>query len=355
MKMRGIFLISFFVVVLRAEQLLFEDTFDGNGIDDSKWKHEQTLTGGGDWQFQWYVKDPRNAFTRDGILHIKPTMTESEIGVNKLHEKKVVIDDAVCTSSINYGCSRQGTREHIINPIRSASIQTIKAFKYGVVEIKAKLPAGDWLRPTIKLLPKTNFYGEWPTSGEIDLVEARGNRKYQDDFGSIGIDQMTSTLHFGPNSKANGWENAHYIKNSDKGFNEDFHIYKLDWSENGITIFVDNDEIGKFSVSTDKSFWELGQYGINPMIRDKTNPWARGTAMAPFDQEFFISIGLAVGGVSNYFSDDFENQPYAKPWSNDSPKAPLKFWNAKSKWLKTWTLSEDSADFQIDYVKVFSK
>lgn len=354
MKTLGIFVITLFMVASRAQKLLFEDSFDGNSVDESKWKFEQTLTGGGDWQFQWFVKDPKNAFIRNGVLHLKPTMTESVIGANQLSRKQVDIDAAVCTSSFNYGCSRKGTREHIINPIRSASIQTKKSFKYGIVEIRAKLPAGDWLRPSIKLQPKSNVYGEWPTSGEIDLVEARGNRNYQDDVGSIGVDQMTATMHFGPNPKANGWDNAHYIKSSNKGFNEDFHIYKLDWSKNGIVIFVDNEEIGKFSVENDKSFWELGQFENNQDIKDKTNPWAQGTAMAPFDQEFFITIGLAVGGVSDYFSDDFENEPYPKPWSNASPRAPASFWKAKSQWLSTWTSTEDSADFQIDYVKVFS-
>lgn len=31
--------------------LLFEDNFDS--LDQSKWKHENTLAGGGNWEFQW--------------------------------------------------------------------------------------------------------------------------------------------------------------------------------------------------------------------------------------------------------------------------------------------------------------
>ena len=40
---------------------------------------------------------------------------------------------------------------------------------YGKVEVRAKLPRGDWLWPAIWMLPKDNKYGAWPLSGEIDV------------------------------------------------------------------------------------------------------------------------------------------------------------------------------------------
>lgn len=47
------------------------------------------------------------------------------------------------------GCERIGSPPSILNPIRSAKLRTIDsfAFKYGKVEISAKMPAGDWLHP----------------------------------------------------------------------------------------------------------------------------------------------------------------------------------------------------------------
>jgi beta-glucanase (GH16 family) len=36
--------------------------------------------------------------------------------------------------------------------------------------VEAKLPKGDWLWPAIWLLPEKNAYGQWPASGEIDLM-----------------------------------------------------------------------------------------------------------------------------------------------------------------------------------------
>ena len=49
----------------------------------------------------------------------------------------------------------------------SAKVTTINSFKfsYGRVEVRAKLPKGDWLWPAIWLLPRYNEYGEWPASG----------------------------------------------------------------------------------------------------------------------------------------------------------------------------------------------
>ena len=49
------------------------------------------------------------------------------------------------------------------------------AFTYGRVEARAKMPAGDWIWPAIWMMPVREVYGNWPTSGEIDIVESRGN------------------------------------------------------------------------------------------------------------------------------------------------------------------------------------
>lgn len=353
MKVLTVFIFALVIKILSA-RLIFEDTFSENEIDQSKWDFEQTLTGGGDWQFQWFAKDKKNAFVENGILHIRPTLTQDFLGKNSLDKNKIDIPSADCTSDINYGCSRKGTREHILNPIRSASIMSKVAFTYGTVEIRAKLPKGDWLRPFIKLQPKKNFYGTWPASGQIDLVEARGNAQlYDESFDPVGINRMTSTIHFGPSYDVNGWENTHYSKElSDGNFHDDFHIFQLEWNDKGLKFYVDKDEIGSVDIEREVGFWNIG--GFEQYGNGKQNPWTKGSPMAPFDKDFYITIGLAVGGVSNFFSDDFENRPHAKPWRNESPKAPLSFWKARNKWYPTWTQSPDMADFQIDYVKVSS-
>ena len=341
------------VIYTSSARLIFEDTFSENQIDQSKWDFEQTLTGGGDWQFQWFAKDNKNAFVENGILHIRPTLTEDFLGKNSLDKKKIDILPGDCTSDINYGCSRKGTREHILNPIRSASIMSKVSFTYGTVEIRAKLPKGDWLRPFIKLQPKGNVYGPWPASGQIDLLEARGNPELNDEnLDPVGINRVTSTLHFGPRHDVNGCENTHFAKVLSAGnFNDDFHIFQVEWSDKGFKFFVDKNEIGSVDIDREVGFWNIG--GFEEYGNGKKNPWTKGSPMAPFDKDFYITIGLAVGGISNFFSDEFFFST-PKPWKNASPKAPLTFWKAKNKWYPTWTQSPDTADFQIDYVKVSS-
>lgn len=82
---------------------------------------------------------------------------------------------------MDYGCKRtSGDGGNAINIMQSARVRTVKSFnfRYGRVEFKAKLPVGDWLWPALWLLPARQEYGNWPASGEIDVMESRGNVNY---------------------------------------------------------------------------------------------------------------------------------------------------------------------------------
>ena len=98
----------------------------------------------------------------------------------------------LCTSPGFYGCSRIANGANIINPVSSARIRTAQsfAFTYGRVEVDAKLPEGDWLWPAIWMLPLKQEYGLWPTSGEIDIMESRGNKNLMKDGVNIGTEQV---------------------------------------------------------------------------------------------------------------------------------------------------------------------
>jgi beta-glucanase (GH16 family) len=71
----------------------------------------------------------------------------------------------------------------------------MRCFKSGQ-KVKAKLPKGDWLWPAIWLLPYRNQYGMWPASGEIDIMESRGNTNYPQSAEG-GVESFGSTLHWG--------------------------------------------------------------------------------------------------------------------------------------------------------------
>ena len=71
-----------FMSVINAQanygELIFSDEFDT--FDLAKWKHDLTLSGGGNWEFQLYHNNRTNSYVRDGALFIKPTLTADRIG-----------------------------------------------------------------------------------------------------------------------------------------------------------------------------------------------------------------------------------------------------------------------------------
>lgn len=66
----------------------------------------------------------------------------------------------------------------------------------------------------IWLKPASNAYGPWPASGEMDLVESRGNAnlKHARSGETQGVQKVGATLHFGPNSSYNIWRLTHWEK-----------------------------------------------------------------------------------------------------------------------------------------------
>ena len=61
------------------------------------------------------------------------------------------------------------------------------------------------------MLPTDEAYGGWPKSGEIDIMEARGNLPSSCSAG-MGIDTFGSTMHWGPLYNNNGFNipNSHH-------------------------------------------------------------------------------------------------------------------------------------------------
>lgn len=82
------------------------------------------------------------------------------------------------------------------------------------------------------MMPRNNAYGTWPASGEIDIMESRGNLNLVQGGVNIGSEQVGSTLHFGPNWAFNGFQRAHFSKNTaaGAGYDKDFHTYGFEWT-----------------------------------------------------------------------------------------------------------------------------
>jgi len=316
----------------------------------SIWQHELTLGGGGNWEFEYYTNNRSNSYVRNSTLFILPTLTADTIGLaNLLNGYTMDIWGGtpadLCTSNAFYGCSRtSGGGGNILNPIQSARVRSVNSFtfQYGTIEIRAKLPLGDWLWPALWLLPRYNSYGEWPASGEIDIMESRGNAP---SYTAGGVNQYGTTLHWGPFYGQDAYILTHSSYTLPSGdFSQNFHIFGMTWSQKGFTFYLDTPSNVVLNVPINQSFWELGGWSKNPPL---SNPWIGGQIDAPFDQEFFIIFDLACGGTNGYFPDGVGN----KPWTNTNPNAIDQFWSAVNTWYATW--QGESAALQIDWVKVW--
>ena len=152
--------------------------------------------------FDWTTTDPANAYVDSSGLRIVPTLTnETTTLTNTQIEQGYTLNltlDGTCTGIGARNCVAKSntTTGRIINPIRSARLSTKgkKSIRYGRVEVTAKLPRGDWIWPAIWMMPEKDTYGVWPRSGEIDIMEARGNDMSYE-YG--GRDEFSSSLHWG--------------------------------------------------------------------------------------------------------------------------------------------------------------
>ncbi|KAI0233727.1 hypothetical protein L0F63_002068, partial [Massospora cicadina] len=330
--------------------LAFEDNFET--LDFEKWRHEITAGGGGNWEFQFYNNDRRSSFVKNGTLYIKPVLTMDYL---RMDAKAFVKEGGLnlwgntpgfqCTANGFYGCERTTQGDNIVNPIMSAQLRTINSFsfKYGRVEV------GDWIWPAIWMMPTHHAYGGWPNSGEIDIVEARGNA---DDCNGDGVNTVASTLHWG-----NHWSKSMYNLTTakatlpyDRDYANQFTKFTLEWTQTYLRTWADDELI--LNVEINEPFFKRANYTC-----DEFNPWESSPNLdAPFDQKYNLILNVAVGGVNGYFPDNPEPCTTKKPWHNQSPKAALEFFNHRNDWLPTWVDKEDSNSnaMAIKSVKVYT-
>jgi beta-glucanase (GH16 family) len=292
----------------------------------------------------------------------------------------------------------------IMAPVTSARISTkfAKQFKYGRLEIRAKLPRGDWLWPAIWMLPAnqtgaiepdnpagTGRYGGWPRSGEIDIMESRGNsracseayERRQPDGSPLtavgGVQSFASTLHWGPYFNLDEYAGTHTeysVPESSRTLDQDFHIYGLRWNSTGLYTYIDDDShhvlevsfrtqsfyqrvtadagilhclettsesdggtrcVTQVTYSPDASNWDDAapmDASYEPVEQLWADAGAEGGApnAAPFDQPFYLVIDVAVGDtVGGYFPDGW----CGKPWEAGAAYPVGDFYAANGQWF----------------------
>ncbi len=114
----------------------------------------------------------------------------------------------------------------------SGKVESKIANQYGRWEIRAKLPGTQGTWPAIWLLPDTNIY-PWPTQGEIDIMENRGNQP----------NLTSSAFHYGPQ-----WPNNQFMFDEQissrlgqlDNYHNEFHTFAVEWDPTKIRFFVDD-------------------------------------------------------------------------------------------------------------------
>lgn len=231
--------------------LVWNDEFLTDDIDPDKWTYDLgnwivdedgngVAAGWGNNEQEYYTDSKENSYIEDGHLVIKA--------------KEETVSD------------KFGTYDYT-----SAKLKTKGLFskKYGKFEARMKLPEGQGYWPAFWMMPEDSVYGNWPVSGEIDIMEAAGK-----DTSTVG-----GTIHYGeewPNNTYTGDE-YHFPEGEDY---TGYHTYSLEWEPGELRWYVDG---------------ELYQT-LNKWFSKGTNEAANYTFPAPFDQEFYMILNLAVGG-----------------------------------------------------------
>jgi len=136
-------------------------------------------------------------------------------------------------------------------------------FKYGRIEARIKMPKGDGTWPALWLLGKNITSVQWPTCGEIDIVE-------------VGADPYTanSTIHGPKNFGAGGITNGG--KQIESPLSSGYHTFRMDWFPTKFVFYLDN----------------VAHYTLTRS--EVTGPTYSGRWV--YDQEFFLILNLAMGG-----------------------------------------------------------
>jgi beta-glucanase (GH16 family) len=150
------------------------------------------------------------------------------------------------------------------NDYTSARIKTQGLFqqKYGRFEASMKLPAGQGLWPAFWMLGADIDEVGWPESGEIDIMEFRGQEP----------ELVHGTLHGPGYSGAEPISGTFRLRDGET-FTDDFHIFAVEWDPGRITFSVDSEVY----------------HAVNSSDVNARGDWV-------FDHDFFVLLNLAVGG-----------------------------------------------------------
>lgn len=240
-----------------------EFLYDGN-LDNSKWHHQIIPPNNGSWwngEVQHYTNNLKNSFVSEGTMKIVAI------------KENYTVDN----STKNY---------------TSARLNSKFGFKYGRVDVRAKLPSTGGTWPAIWTLGTNinevgNYFGDsqgsvgWPKCGEIDIMEQNGWNK----------NELYGYFHY---ANSQGVYNSHGDVTNINNTSGTYHVYSMEWTKDKIRILVDN-----------KEFVSLNN-----------------TADVPFDNPHYLLLNIAIGGnlggdIDPSFSQDRMEVDYVRVFQKE--------------------------------------
>lgn len=240
-------------------KLVWSDEFDADGRPDATvWNYENGFVR--NEEAQWYQEG--NARCEDGKLIIEARKEKGrknpryEAGSDNWRRKREFID------------------------YTSACVTTAgkKEFLYGRFEVRARIPVSGGSWPAIWTLGRGM---EWPSCGEIDIMEY---------YRIKGEPHILANAAWGTDRRSNAKWNTKTIPfihftDKDPQWADKFHIWRMDWDETAIKIYLDDELLNEVPLSET----------INGSIGRGTNP---------FHKPQYILLNLALGGANGGEIDD---------------------------------------------------
>jgi beta-glucanase (GH16 family) len=224
-------------------KLVWADEFNTPGAPDPKnWQFETGFAR--NHEDQWYQAD--NARCAEGLLTIearreqKPNPTYRATGNDWRTQRKTI---EYTSSSLNTNGLHQ--------------------WQYGRFEMRGRIDVSPGMWPAFWTL---GVAGEWPSNGEIDIMEY-----YRND--------LLANVAWGTNQRYKAeWRTTKkpIASFTDPTWASKFHVWRMDWDETGIRLYVDDQLLNSVS------------------LRETVNQ--NGTNTNPFKQPHYVLLNLALGG-----------------------------------------------------------
>lgn len=237
---------------------VWADEFNGTAVDTSKWEMQtgdgctEGICGWGNNELQSY--QAANAVVANGLL----TITAKK--------------------------QRVGSKAYTSARMRTLNMPNGGQWTHGRFEARMKLPSGSGLWPAFWMLPANTSVG-WPTSGEIDIMEATG----QANMYTFG------TIHYGQPYPNNEWSSGRILKQPDT-WSDAFHTYAVEWENNVIRWYVDDLLYSTKTPSdlSNSSYWTFENYTyymiLNLAVGGNLGGWVDDTKLPQTLQVDYVRI-----------------------------------------------------------------